>query len=129
MDERDINNPKEERVMSINKSILAFAAVLSTAVVVQSAHATTETDVPHMTVRYGDLNLATDAGVKTLYARMQSHSAAACAQFGDAGTITGGEVVKACRADLMTRGIEQLHSSALTALATPAPRPIQVASH
>jgi len=60
---------------------------------------------------------------------MQAHSAAACAPFGDSGTITGSDVVKACRADLMARGVEQMHLSALAALAAPASRSIQVASH
>jgi UrcA family protein len=115
--------------MSIQKTIIAFAAVLSAAAAVPSAHAGSDLAAPQMKVRYGDLNLASDTGVKTLFARMRAQSAAACAPFGDNQTITGSEAVKACRADLMTRGVEQMHSSALAALATPSPRPIQVASH
>ena len=115
--------------MSINKSILAFAAVLSTAAVVQSAHATPETDVPQMTVRYGDLNLATPSGVAALYSRLQSASANACDAFVAGNSISDRRIAASCRSDLVSKAVVALHAPALSALAAGDPKPMQVASH
>lgn len=112
--------------MFIGKSILAFAAVLSTAAV---AHAAPEADVPQMTVHIGDLNLATKSGVATLYSRMQSASRAACASYGEGHSPSDVRINRSCRDDLISQGVEQMHSSALAALASADPKSIQVAFH
>ncbi len=115
--------------MFIDKSILAFAAVLSTAAIAHAAPVTSETDVPRMTVRYGDLNLATSSGVHTLYDRMQTASRAACANFGEGNSVSDRRINQACRDQLVQLGVEKMNSRALTALASKGAAPIEVASH
>ena len=112
--------------MFIGKTILAFAAVLSTAAV---AHAAPDADVPQMSVHYGDLNLATKSGVATLYNRMRSASRAACASYGEGHSPSDVRINRACRDDLISRGVTQMHSSTLAALASAEPKSVQVALH
>lgn len=111
--------------MFIGKTILALAAVLSTAPIAQAA---AEPDVPQMSVHYGDLNLATKSGVATLYSRMQSASRAACTSYGEGHSPSDVRINRFCRDDLISQGVAQMHSDALSALASDGARRVRVAS-
>ncbi|MBL8646197.1 MAG: UrcA family protein [Sphingosinicella sp.] len=69
-------------------SAIAFAAAMTTAAFVPAAYAMDETIVEANTVRpvahvkYGDLNLASDAGVKTLHGRVRRAANAMCFEGG-----------------------------------------------
>ena len=112
--------------MSINKSILAIAAVLSTAAAAQAAP---EPGVPQMTVRYGDLDLSSRSGATAMYQRMQAASRVACESYGEGNTIADRAFNKSCRDDLISQGVDRLHSPELAAVAADGAAPIQVASH
>lgn len=69
-------------------SAIAFAAAMTTAAFAPAAYAMDETIVeanmvrPVAHVKYGDLNLATDAGVKTLHSRVRRAAHAMCFEGG-----------------------------------------------
>ncbi|WBX82994.1 UrcA family protein [Sphingosinicella microcystinivorans] len=69
-------------------SAIAFAAAMTTAAFAPAAHAMEETVIeantarPVAYVKYGDLNLATDAGVKTLHDRVRRAATAMCVERG-----------------------------------------------
>jgi UrcA family protein len=77
--------------------------------------ATTDDDVPALTVRYNPETLATDSGARTLYRRLVSAAEAVCPAT-SAGRPFVSEVVKQCRDAAVARAVHQINSPRLAAV-------------
>jgi len=111
-----------------SKSLFALAAILSTAAAA-AVHAAPESSVPQMRVPYGDLNLNTKPGVQIFFQRMEAASRVACASIGEGSSLADRSLNKFCRDDLMSQGVDLMHSRALEDIASNPHVAIQVASH
>ncbi len=106
-----------------------FALIAAALSIAAAAHAAPDADQPHMTVKYSDLNLAGPSGVATLYARIQTASAIACASVGDDRTLGGLSQNKACREQMVTEGVRSMNLKPLAEFARGGVEAIQVATH
>jgi UrcA family protein len=71
--------------------------------------------VPSVVVRYQDLSLATDDGVKTLYRRIARAATQVCPEETRAN-LSVHTVIEACRQQAIARAVQQIHNSRLAAL-------------
>jgi UrcA family protein len=81
----------------------AACAVATLAGVASLAHADDRDDAPKQTVRYDDLNLSTQAGLQTLYRRIQHAARSVCGP----ALVTGTRIVSAARNDCVNTSIRQ----------------------
>jgi len=81
-----------------------------------SAQVTTQdNEAPHVAVRYGDLNLATSAGIHVLYQRIQRAAQAVC-PYADSDDLKQSGIYRTCREAAITRAISEINNSQLVAL-------------
>lgn len=85
------------------------------AIVPNLAHARTAGESAAVTVRYTDLNLATDAGNAALYARLESAARKVCApsDIRDLGQMAA---ASACAQQAIARAVQDVHSPKLAAV-------------
>ena len=94
----------------------AVVASVATAVMMFAGHANAETsDVPSVTVRYDDLDLATKQGAHTLYRRIVAAAEKVCPDYQtrDLGRITRAQ---SCRAAAISRAVRQVNSPQLAVI-------------
>jgi UrcA family protein len=72
-------------------------------------------NVRSVAVRYGDLDLASDAGVRALYARLRSAAANVCGPGADRD-LAMRQAWQACRDEALGRAVSQLGNARLAAL-------------
>ena len=87
---------------------VAQAAAPSDAIVMSDA-------VPSVVVRYGDLNLATEAGARTLYRRLSFAAQEVC-PVQDSRSLALWSENRTCRADAIARAVHEVNSTQLAAL-------------
>ena len=109
------------RLLALAAAALSISSVAATAA--------PDLDQPTMKVQYGDLNLATTSGVATFYSRIKAASVAACASVGDDRTLGGLNQERACRAEMISKAVQNAKNPALTEVATGQSATRQVASH
>ena len=106
----------------MKKRVFTGVAVASLIVLglpsVVSAAAPSQLDRESIKVAYGDLDLATAAGAKTLYARLQRASEAACdlRPYRELGSISLYQEARSCYAKKLTSAVERIDSDELTKL-------------
>lgn len=92
---------------------LAFVGALAALAVTTTSFAGSQTDrAPTVTVRFGDLNLSSDAGVKTLYRRISNAARKVCpdSESRDLGIAAASE---GCQAAAVARAVRELNNSKL----------------
>jgi UrcA family protein len=94
------------------RSILAVAALLIAAVA-PSAFAADSSDAPSRTVRFGDLNLNTEEGVRTLYRRIQGAAGRVCHE---AAGVDGIQWYWKCYETTVANAVNKVNNSHLTAM-------------
>jgi UrcA family protein len=78
----------------------------------------TDSDAPiSVTVGYGDLNLASEAGAKAMVIRIQSAARRACGDAPDFRDLSRVAFYARCRSDTVARAVRTLDSPLVTALA------------
>ncbi len=93
--------------------LLAGCALAGSLGVAQAT--TTGDDVPTMVVQYGDLNLATEAGARTLYRRLATAARQVC-PFEDSKSPREMAYNNTCRAQAIARAVHEINSPQLAAL-------------
>ena len=91
----------------------AVAGVFAALAVTTTAFATPSSDAaPSVKVRYDDLNLATSAGVDTLYRRISSAARAVCPDehSRDLGIVAASQV---CRANAVAQAVHEVNNPQL----------------
>lgn len=97
----------------------AAASMLALSLAVGGAQAAPATDpvtgAPAVNVRFGDLNLATTAGVQTLYRRIAAAAKEVCPQadFAELGRYA---ISRACQARAIERAVREVHDPRLAAV-------------
>lgn len=112
-------------------SRLALIAGLCTAAPLFPGVVSAGEPVRSVTVHYGDLNLQTQAGLQTLYARLQAAARQVCPSEG-ATTLSAGMSSRACRKDALSAAVGDAGIPALAALhesRTGGPAPARVAAN
>ena len=94
---------------------LALLAVTVALAVPAGAQAGANMDRPSVAVRYDDLNLATDTGVRRLYARLRQAAARVCPDRYDRQPGRA-RYARACQAEAIDAAVAQVHSPRLAAL-------------
>jgi UrcA family protein len=87
----------------------AAVLLLACAGVGVAAAATPDNDAPSIVVRYGDLNLQTDAGLRTLYRRLSVAATRVCpvpASNHDLATL---DAARSCQSAAIARATRSLH--------------------
>lgn len=79
-------------------ALLAFSGI---------AAASTPNDLPSVVVKYGDLNLATKAGVKSLHSRLQRAAEQVCSPL-DSRILGLRDVYERCVADAVAQSVEDV---------------------
>lgn len=77
--------------------------------------ATTDDDVPTVTVRYNPENLATDSGARALYRRLVMAAEAVCPATPESRPFLN-EAVRHCRDAALARAVHQINSPRLAAV-------------
>jgi UrcA family protein len=96
-------------------ALLMLGSVVAATGVGAANAATANSDVPSIVVKYSELSLATDAGVKELYRRIESAAKQVCPQPTIRDLIFAQRVVE-CRDQAVARAIRQIDNSRLAAL-------------
>jgi UrcA family protein len=103
------------------RGALAAAALLAGAAVAVFgagiASAAVPDDVPSLTVQYGDLNLDTDSGARTLYARLQRAATSVCPA-GFTRDLSAAAAERRCRDEAVARAVEKINNARLTKLSS-----------
>lgn len=98
----------------IRTAVLVGSSLLSTLAVAANS-VTLSDEVPTVTVRYGDLNLASEAGARKLYQRLSVAAQEVCpAQ--DAHSLALLSYNRTCRANAIARAVHEINSPRLAAL-------------
>jgi len=105
---------KTLRSTTLQRLACAGAAALSLACA-STAGAAGSSAPATVTVRYGDLNLGTDAGLQTLYARLQRAAEQVCPDSHDR-SLERATRARACEAAAVDAAVERVHSPRLAAL-------------
>jgi UrcA family protein len=95
--------------------LLALALSVLTSLPAVAAAAAPTDAVPRVTVRVGDLNLESRAGIAALYQRLSRASRAVCASL-DGRTLRERQAYEQCRRDSMERAVRDVGNSDLLAL-------------
>lgn len=96
-------------------TLAALAACLAVGGLASTARAETIGAAPSVTVRYDDLNLASDRGTHELYGRIESAAREVCGapDIRDLGAMAA---AKSCRASAIAKAVHEVNSSKLAAL-------------
>jgi UrcA family protein len=78
----------------------------------------TDSGAPQVVVRYSDLDLSREAGVRALYARLQRASDEVCGQYRHAAELSRKHLYKACYEDTLSHAVESVDHTAVTAMFT-----------
>jgi UrcA family protein len=100
------------KLTTFRRSLAVAGAFAALAVTTASFAAVPSDQPPSVTVRYDDLNLATDAGVNALYHRIASAAQAVCR---DENTrdLSLLAAAKRCRADAIARAVRDVNNPQL----------------
>ena len=93
---------------------LALAITASTAALALPAHAQAS-ELPSLTVKFGDLNLVNDAGAEQLYRRI-NHAAQEVCEPLDGRQLESGIRFKACVKESIARAVSSVHQPKLSAV-------------
>ena len=94
---------------------IALAGLLITAFA-PSAFAGQDADAPSTKVRFGDLNLGTDAGVDTLYGRIKSAARQVCRESVEPGDGLAAHKYWGCYDKAIADAVSKVNNSQLTAM-------------
>jgi UrcA family protein len=101
--------------LSTSRLLTALAACLLGGAL-SAAHAASPADgVPTMVVSYGDLNLSTDDGARTLYRRIAAAARQVC-PLEDPRDLVGTAHSNACRTQAVARAVRDINSPRVAAL-------------
>jgi UrcA family protein len=95
--------------------LLALALGVLTGLPVAAAAGAPTAAVPRVTVRVGDLDLESRAGIAALYQRLSRASRAVCASL-DGRTLRERQAYEQCRRDSIERAVHDVGNSDLLAL-------------
>ncbi len=109
---RTVNTPctVEKRPLLLGAAAAAFLICAAGAGAAPAAE-----DVPQVVVRYADLNLANEQGLKTLYRRIAAAAQAVCPQSADR-ELSLRSLVQECREQAIARAIHDVNIPQLAAL-------------
>src|ERR1700682_3241879 len=107
-------------------TLIASAAALLTTPFLPPPAVAADNPPPSVVVRYGDLNLANESGVASLYGRIRAAAATACGRQPDGRELAQGAVWSACRDHAVARAVLTIGNPALTALQAGKPMPEQM---
>ena len=79
-----------------------------------AAGAATQSDAPTVRVQFADLDLAHDAGVDRLYARLRHAAQAVCSTHADIRDIRATVAQETCARAALDRAVADIHSSRLS---------------
>jgi UrcA family protein len=96
--------------LALGASVLAFAATPATSVFAQ------DTQTVSAVVKFGDLNLSSREGAKTMYHRIRSTAFSLCGDQPDISDITGYGAWRACVNDAINGAVGRLNAPMVTAL-------------
>jgi UrcA family protein len=99
------------------RRVAVFAGCLLSAAFGLAQAATPADEAPSVVVRYGDLNLATEAGTNALYSRIVAAARQVCPQ-ADQKDLTAFHLSKVCQANAIARAVQEVHSPQLAAAYT-----------
>jgi len=92
---------------------LALAGALAAALCAPGAFAAAQTDnVPTLTVRYSDLNLASSEGVDALYRRIANAASKVCPDTG-IRDLTSLAAARQCQVEAIARAVQQVNNPKL----------------
>ena len=91
------------------------AAITTAAAATPRSTASPEAGVPSVVVRYGDLNLATDAGTKALYRRIAFVAKQVCPD-GESRGLENLNRARACQRDAIARAVQAVHNERLATI-------------
>lgn len=104
----------QSRSSKVYKPALLSLAIAITAVAANTSLAGSIGDFPSVTVKYADLDLGTDVGVRRLYKRISAAAEQVCPAGGrDLQFIASS---RKCRAEAIERAVQSLHNSQLAAV-------------
>ena len=83
---------------------------------------------PSVSIRYTDLNLASDAGAGAMLSRIQAAASTACAGSPDTMMLGRRQIYEKCRRETVARAVAQLNAPTVTTLAGLS-SPVRVASN
>jgi len=95
-------------------ALAAGAGTIATASAATRPAAAPDADVPSMVVRYGDLNLATEQGAKTLYRRIAFVAKQVCPD-GESRDLESLNRARACQHEAIERAVHSVHNERLAA--------------
>jgi UrcA family protein len=95
-------------------AVAALGALICSSVGV-AAETETRSDIPSVTVRYGDLDLNTPAGVEVLYARLRAASKAVC-HVDERRPLAETMAAKSCYLQVLGTAVDDAKLPTLTAL-------------
>ena len=102
----------------MNRNVLALLAAGTTGWLMTSAALAVAPAAPAaVTVSYGDLDLAKEAGVEQLYARLRRAAQSVCGPDSDIRDLAGTASRKACIATTLAEAVEKTHNVRLSARA------------
>ena len=96
-------------------SASAVAALVAFAIPGNTAYAEAEDGLPTVTVSYGDLNLASDAGVESLYRRLSRAASTVCKDF-DRRSTEQRMKWQQCHEKALSAAVFDVNKASLTAL-------------
>jgi len=102
------------KLTALTRTALLVGCSLVSAMGVAQADAPTD-NAPSLVVRYGDLDLTTDAGVQTLYRRLAVAAHEVC-PFEDSKSLTQVAYNHTCRTEAIARAVHDINSPRLAAL-------------
>jgi UrcA family protein len=97
----------------MNRKLVALIAA-GFAFVGSAAHAAPDTTSREATVRFADLNLETQAGIETLYSRLNGAARRVCGT-ADRGDLQAFDDMKQCRRKSIDDAVARIGNKALTA--------------
>jgi UrcA family protein len=105
--------------LKLNRRIGAALAVIAGCIVAAASHpadaATRPDDVPSMTVKYADLDIASEDGARILYRRIARAAAHVCPR-ADNRDLDGLALSQACQQQSIARAVQAVSSARLAAV-------------
>ena len=95
---------------------LGAITALTFGVAAHAGDATTGTGAHKTVIRYTDLDLSQDAGVRELYSRLQRASDQVCGQYRDSRDLRTKRLYNACYQDTLARAVDSVDHAAVTAM-------------
>lgn len=101
---------------SLRRSALVLGLWMSVPVLVMAARVqAAEGTPPSEVVRYADLDLATGAGIRTLYSRIQRAADSVCEPFASSGTLIPSAAWRSCFNQAVAAAVRHVDRPLLTA--------------